>query len=149
MKMLDTDDPALWYAIHRLLANYWVDADGSGQHAHEFYLADGIFEVASRRFEGEDQISGFFAERARHKAEHNTSSRHLISNLRVFQDDAWHVRAVGVMTLYRGDGGSSVPVSKPPAMIHDFEARCVLGDDRIWRFQSHVLTLIFDGRNAT
>jgi hypothetical protein len=24
-------------------------------------------------------------------------------------------------------------------MIADFEARCVLGEDRRWRFQSHVL----------
>jgi hypothetical protein len=29
--------------------------------------------------------------------------------------------------------------ARPPAMIADFEARCVLGDDRQWRFQSHRL----------
>ena len=29
--------------------------------------------------------------------------------------------------------------ARPPAMIADFEARCVRGDDRRWRFQSHVL----------
>ncbi|HEV2172572.1 MAG TPA: nuclear transport factor 2 family protein [Nitrospira sp.] len=147
--MLDTDDPALWYAIHRVLTNYWVLADASGEEADEFYVPGGSFEVAGRRFEGHDQISGFYADRARHKIEHKTSSRHLISNLRVFQDDARHVRAVGVMTLYRGDGGPPVPVSKPPTMIHDFEAQCVLGDDNMWRFQSHVLTLIFDGRNSS
>jgi hypothetical protein len=30
-------------------------------------------------------------------------------------------------------------------MIADFEARCVLGDDRLWRFQSHILRPIFVG----
>jgi len=34
---------------------------------------------------------------------------------------------------------------RPPAMIADFEAQCVLGDDRIWRFQSHILRPIFVG----
>src|SRR5271166_5362561 len=30
--MLDTDDPALWYALNRLLANYWADVDDRRQH---------------------------------------------------------------------------------------------------------------------
>jgi len=29
--------------------------------------------------------------------------------------------------------------ARPPAMIADFEARCVLRDDSSWRFQSHEL----------
>jgi len=148
MELLDTDDPALWYDIHRLLVNYWAAADASDGQTHEFFLPNGVFEVTGRRFEGGEQIKRFWAERARHKAEHNTSSRHLISNLRVFRGDARHARAVGVMCLYRGDGGASLPISRPPTMIHDFEAHCVLGDDKMWRFQSHVLRLIFDGRNT-
>jgi hypothetical protein len=36
--MLDTDDLALWYALNRLLTNYWADVDDEGgSHAHEFY----------------------------------------------------------------------------------------------------------------
>jgi hypothetical protein len=35
-----------------------------------------------------------------------------------------------------------------PAMIADFEAQCVLGDDRLWRFQSHVLRPIFVGSDV-
>jgi hypothetical protein len=146
VKMLDTDDPALWHSVHRLLANYWDDVDGNGSQAHECYLPDGSFEVAGRRFKGQAQIRGFYAERARDKSDHGTSSRHLISNLRVFQDNPPHARATGVMMLYRGDGGPPVPYTKPPVMIFDFEAHCVLGDDRVWRFQSHALRLVFDGR---
>jgi len=37
--MLDTDDLALWYALNRLITNYWADVDhNGGSRAHEFYL---------------------------------------------------------------------------------------------------------------
>ena len=33
--MLDTDDLALWYALNRLMTNYWADVDhNGGGHAH-------------------------------------------------------------------------------------------------------------------
>ena len=36
--MLDTDDLALWYALNRLMTNYWDDVDSNGgAEAHEFY----------------------------------------------------------------------------------------------------------------
>jgi len=43
------------------------------------------------------------------------------------------------MSLYRADGKSPFQEARPPAMIADFDARCVQGDDRLWRFQSHLL----------
>ncbi len=58
---------------------------------------------------------------------------------------AW---AVGVMSLYRVDGSPPFQGARPPAMIADFEAQCVLGDDRLWRFQSHVLRPIFVGSDV-
>jgi hypothetical protein len=33
-------------------------------------------------------------------------------------------------------------------MIADLEAKCVLGDDRLWRFQSHVLRLILSAATS-
>jgi hypothetical protein len=39
------------------------------------------------------------------------------------------------MSLYRVDGSPPFQGARPPAMIADFEAQCVLGDDRLWRFQ--------------
>jgi hypothetical protein len=68
-----------------------------------------------------------------------------VGNLRVLQDDARCVWTVGVMSLYRGDGRPPFQWTRPPAMVADFEAQCVLGDDRLWRFQSHVLRPIFVG----
>jgi hypothetical protein len=65
--------------------------------------------------------------------------RHLVCNVRVFSEDERHARMLGLMSLYRADGKSPFQGSRPPAMIADFDAQCVLGDDGFWRFQSHVL----------
>ena len=35
--MLHTDDLALWYALNRLMINYWAEVDSNGgAQAHEF-----------------------------------------------------------------------------------------------------------------
>jgi hypothetical protein len=54
--MLDTDDPALWYAINRLITNYWADVgDNGGSQAHEFYEPAAVYTVGANRFEGADR----------------------------------------------------------------------------------------------
>jgi len=139
--MPDTDDLALWYALHRLMTNYWAEVDDNGGiRAHEFYVPDAVFAVGNNRFEGEEKIRAFYARR---RQQGTTTTRHLLGNLRVFRDDAWHARTVGVMSLYRADGRPPFQGARPPAMIADCEARCMFGDDRRWRFQSHVLRPIF------
>jgi len=139
--MLDSNDLALWYALNRLMTNYWADVDDDGgSQAHRFYLPDALYAVGNNRFEGEDKIRAFYAWRRRRG---NAITRHLIGNLRVFWDDTRHARMVGVMSLYRADGRPPFQGVRPPAMIADFEAQCVLGEDQEWRFQSHVLRPIF------
>jgi hypothetical protein len=49
------------------------------------------------------------------------------------------------MSLYRADGLPPIERMRPPAMIADFEARCALGDDRVWRLRSHLVRPIFIG----
>ena len=144
--MLDTDDLALWYALNRLMINYWADVDSNGgAQAHEFYLPDALYAVGNNRFEGEQKIRAFYARR---RQRGRTTTRHLVDNLRVFRDEGGHARAVGVMCLYRADGSPPFQGARPPAMIADFEAQCVMGDDRLWRFQSHVLRPIFVGSDV-
>jgi hypothetical protein len=134
--MVESDDLALWCALSRLVASYWADVDeNGGQEAHEFYVADGLYTIGSNRFEGRDKIEAFYARR-RHSM---VMTRHILSNLRAFGDDGPHARLLGLMSLYRADGKSPFQGARPPAMIADFEARCVFGGDRRWRFQSHVL----------
>ena len=134
--MPDGDDLALWYALNQLIANYWAEVDeNGGEQAHKFYLPDGHYVIGNNRFDGEEKIRAFYARRRYG----TVMTRHIVANLRVFGEDARHARMAGVMILYRADGRSPFQGARPPAMIADFEARCVLGDDRQWRFQSHVL----------
>jgi hypothetical protein len=134
--MFESDDLALWHALNRLLANYWADVDeNGGREAHEFYVPDGIYAVGNSRFEGRDKIGAFYARRAHGRV----MTRHLVSNLRASGEAGPYARFAGMMTLYRAEGGSPFQGARPPAMIADFEARCVLGDDHVWRFQSHLL----------
>jgi hypothetical protein len=145
MQMADTDDLALWYALNRLMTNYWADVDvNGGSQAHEFYLPEALYAVGNNRFEGVDKIRAFYDRR---RQSGTTTTRHLIGNLRVFRDDARCARMIGVMSLYRADGRPPMELARPPAMIADFEAQCVLGDDRLWRFQSHTLRPIFVSRD--
>src|SRR5205823_12593605 len=103
---------------------------------------EALFAVGNNRFEGAEKIRAFYARRRQHGT---TTTRHLVGNLRVLRDDARCVWTVGVMSLYRAVGRPPFLWVRPPAMIADFEAQCVLGDDRLWRFQSHVLRPIFVG----
>jgi len=134
--MPNGDNAALWCALNQLIAEYWAEVDeNGGEQAHEFYLPDGLYTIGNNRFEGRQQIEAFYARR-RYSS---IVTRHLISNLRVFGKDQQHARMLGLMSLYRADGKSPFQGARPPAMIADFEAQCRLGDDRRWRFQSHLL----------
>ena len=130
------DNVSLWCALSGLMADFWAEVDGNdGQEAHSYYLPNAVYAIGNNRFEGQDKIAAFYARRG-----HSTvMTRHVLSNLRVFADEKTLARATGLMTLYRADGKSPFQGARPPAMIADFEARCVLGDDHRWRFQSHVL----------
>lgn len=134
--MLDSDDAALWYALHRLVVNYWAEVDeNAGRRAHEFYVPEGLYVVGNSHFEGEEKIHAFYVRRGHG----GVVTRHLVSNLRAFREDARQARMTGLMSLYRADGKSPFQGARPPAMIADFEARCVLQGNGSWRFQSHVL----------
>lgn len=134
--MADLDELALWAALNRLLADYWADVDeNGGLAAHLFYVADGLYVVGNNRFEGRDAIAGFYTRR-RFGA---TATRHLVSNLRVFCEEAGRARMTGLMTLYRAEGKSPFQGAHPPAMIADLDIACRLEADGRWRFESHVL----------
>jgi len=141
MAMPVSEDIALWYALNRLMTDYWAEVDhNGGERAHEFYLPDALYAVGNNRFDGTDKIRAFYARR---RQMGNSSTRHLVANFRVFADGVGRGRAGGIMSLYRADGRPPIRAVKPPSMIADFEALCVLGDDRLWRFQSHLLRPIF------
>jgi hypothetical protein len=134
--MQDSGELALWCTLNRVMADYWADVDvNGGRKAHEFYLPDGLYTVGNNRFEGQEKIRAFYARRLYG----TVLTRHLVCNVRVLGEDERHARILGLMSLYRADGKSPFQGARPPAMIADFDARCVQGDDRLWRFQSHLL----------
>jgi hypothetical protein len=140
--MPDSENGALWHALNRLIMNYWAEVDyNAGEKAHEFYVPDALYSVGNNRFEGIEKIRAFYERRRRIG---NSTTRHLITNLRVFADErAQQARAAGIMTLYRADGRPPFRGVKPPSMIADFEVQCALGDGPQWRFRSHLLRPIF------
>ena len=146
--MTETGDLTLWCALNRLMSDYWADVDhNDGQRAHAFYQPDALYAVGDNRFEGVEKIRAFYARRRQISGAsmRHGLTRHLISNLRVERDGAEHARAMGIMTLYRAEGKPPFHPVTPPAMLADFEARCVLAGDRVWRFQSHLLQPVFVG----
>ncbi|HUC10648.1 MAG TPA: nuclear transport factor 2 family protein [Stellaceae bacterium] len=137
----DHEDIALWHALNRLMIDYWAEVDqNGGERAHQFYLPDALYAVGNNRFDGTDKIRAFYTRR---RQMGNSSTRHLVDNFRVFPDGAGRGRALGIMSLYRADGRPPIRTVRPPSMIADFEAQCALGDDGLWRFQSHLLRPIF------
>ncbi|MBV9863632.1 MAG: nuclear transport factor 2 family protein [Alphaproteobacteria bacterium] len=141
--MPDTDEVALWYALYRLTANYWYEVDfNGGGKAHEFYLPDALFAVGESQFRGHDKIRAFYTRRQQRG---RTMTRHLFNNLQVLPVDAGRVRVIGVLSLYRADGRPPFQGERPPMLVADIAAECVLGDDRQWRYRSHALHPIFVG----
>ena len=103
--MLDTDDLALWYALNRLMTNYWADVDhNGGSRAHEFYLPEALFAVGNNRFEGPEKVRAFYARRRQHGT---TTTRHLVGNLRVLPGRC--------VSRPDGRGDEPLPRRRPPA----------------------------------
>ena len=133
----DRDEAALWYALHRLETSYWYEVDfNAGDAAHEFYTNDGLFAVGDNQFRGRDKIRAFYAWRRQHG---HMTTRHLINNFQVLAQDAHNARVLGVMSLYHAAGRPPLQGERPPMLIADLSADCVLGEDRVWHYQSHVL----------
>ena len=117
--MSDSDDPALWYALRRLVVDYWADVDqNAGNRAHEFYLPEALYAVGNNRFEGAEKIRAFYARRRQFG---NSTTRHLVGNIRVLAEDAGGCPGLG--------GDEPLPRRWPPAGSDGKAAR----DDRRFR----------------
>ena len=131
------EEATLWYALHRLETSYWHDVDFSGgTGAHEFYVSDGLFAVGDNQFRGQDKIRAFYAWR---RQRGHTTTRHLINNFQLVSHDPASARVSGVISLYQAEGRPPLQGERPPMLIADLSADCVIGEDRRWRYQSHVL----------
>ncbi|MBO0755693.1 MAG: nuclear transport factor 2 family protein [Bradyrhizobiaceae bacterium] len=138
----NTSDAQLWYAIHSLLVNYWRDVDfNEGRNAHDFYLADASFIVGDNHFNTCEGIKTFYAWRRKRE---KFGSRHLLSDVLVVAAGERRAKGFGVMTLHRATGRPPFR-NTVPTLIADLRCECVLGDDDVWRFASHVIDPLFIG----
>lgn len=141
--MLDSNDPPLWFDLHHFTTCYWNEVDlNGGSNAHEFYLSGALFAVGDNRFEGQEKIRAFYTQRRKRGV---ITSRHLVNNLQVQSIDAQQVRVSGVLSLFYAQGHPPHHGTHPPTLVADIAAECVLGQDKRWRFRSHVLSPLFIG----
>ena len=142
--MPDTDDAALWFALHHFTTSYWNEVDfNGGSKAHEFYLPGALFAVGDNRFDlGAGENSSVYAQRRKRGV---ITSRHLINNLQVQSTDAQQARLGGVLSLFYAQGHPPHHGTHPPTLVADIAADCMLGQDKRWRYRSHVLSPLFLG----
>jgi hypothetical protein len=151
------DDLLLWHALYRLEVAYWHDVDfNEGRTAHQFFTPDGMKTVGHNRFEGREEIRGFYEWRARYGAKTashlgvsgTNAVRHLITNLYAASSGERSATVLGTVMFYGGAIYPSKRESNPPMMVADMINECVLNEDNAWRFKSHTLRPVFMS-NAT
>jgi hypothetical protein len=141
------DDFILWHALHRLEVTYWYDVDSNGgRSAHEFFAPDGVMVVGHNRFEGREKIREYYEWRARHivgGTGGTMAMRHLVTNLFIASSNECCATVRGIVSFYGGAVQPSKRQSKPPMLVGDLANECVLSQDDMWRFKSHILRPVF------
>jgi len=141
-----TPDGALWYGLYHLETSYWHDVDShQGRNAASFYLEDGVFAIGDNVFRGTERISEFYAWRRGHT---RATTRHVLSNLMITQAGGREAHAQGLLHFYQAEGQPPVWESSAAILVADVINHCVLDDNDVWRFKSHVLRPIFMGNNV-
>src|SRR5262249_10815706 len=114
-------------------------------------LAEGVMVVGHNRFQGRDKIRAFYTWRERQATTAISSvktTRHVINNLLVESSDPRRAKLLGIVSFYGAAVRAPGPQSKPPMLIADLIAECVLGEDHGWQFQSHMLQPVFMSHEA-
>ena len=65
----------------------------------------------------------------------------------VLPTDERHIRLIRVLSLYRADGRLPFVGERPPMLVADVRADCVLCEDKVWRYEARRLQPIFVGRD--
>jgi len=140
------DDCALWFSLYRLEISYWRDVDfNHGRTAASFYLDDGIFAIGDNVYRGVERIGEFYEWRQNHA---RATTRHVVSNLLVAEANGDQASVRGMIHFYQAEGQPPVWESSAAILVADLISQCVLGEDNVWRFRSHVLRPIFMGNSV-
>lgn len=132
----------LFERLRTLELRYWHDVDlNYGRNAHDFYVEDCCFAIGENRFDGRDEVRGFYQWR---EARGDRTARHIASNLWLDAADPFAPVLRGILFLYAADGKPVLP-SLPAILVADSETTFVANDEMIWLVRSRVLTPVFMG----
>lgn len=146
--MLDLQERLLIRAeIETTLIDYWHNVDTEwGNHAHEYYTADGTFEnTAGRIRTGREDVRDFYTGRQNRGPR---IARHVIANLKVDVHDRMNATSQWILLLYAHDG-EPVLRSEPAILIGDVIDVSVREADGRWRYKSRVISALFKSDTPT
>jgi hypothetical protein len=143
----------IWFALYHLECEHWHDVDcNGGRSAHELYVNDGLYAVGQNRFQGRDAVRMFYDWR---RGREQANTRHLIANVNLVGGSERRAKTVGLITIYRlrgsayhVKGGPRLRKVDGPVLVADFTSDCILGDDDVWRYESHILDPVFVDSDA-
>lgn len=142
------DDPLrIRLEIETLLYDYWHEVDCNwGEHAHEYFVADGVFRNnVGRARVGRDEIREFYHSR---QARGPRIARHVVSNLRVLPASGGEVTSQWILQIFAADGEPMLP-SEPAILVADVTDVCRREADGRWRYVSRNIVGLFKGTTPT
>lgn len=132
----------LFYTLQKLEVSYWREVDRNyGRNAHLQYVADGRFWIGEQKFEGRDQIRGFYAWR---EERGERTARHVATNLLLNADEPERPVLHSVMFLH-ADDGLPILTSNPAILVGDVATTFSKSGDGCWQVEAREINPIFMG----
>jgi hypothetical protein len=135
MRIIDELTRTLAVELQQFVADYWDDVDDNhGRKADEFYTEDcTLFVGSDKTFNGRAGIREFY----RYRSDRGTrTTRHTVSNFRVFPENANRAKVSFVVANYAADGAPPITEFVGPALVTQVNCACERGGDGYWRFKS-------------
>ena len=125
--------------IEALVAEFaWRIDHESGKGVADLFTPDGVYEMGPEALRGRAEIEEFY--RRRREAGPRTS-RHIFTNLRLWDVEANSARGTCVLSLHAANGTPPLPLS--PLIVADYDDDYVRGPDGSWFFRRRAFTLLF------
>ena len=126
-------------AIEALNAAFAWDVDHRwGEGVPELFVEDGVYAAPGLELRGRGEIARFYAER---RARGKRTSRHVFTNLHLFEVRPGSARGTTLLTLHAHDGEGPLPAS--PSAVMDYEDEYVRGADGQWRYVRRNVVPVF------
>jgi hypothetical protein len=137
--MLNGAASAIRGEIEALVAEFaWRIDHQSGHGVADLFTEDGVYEMGPEALRGRADLEEFY--RRRREAGPRTS-RHIFTNLRLWDVESVGARGTCVLSLHAANGTPPHPLS--PLIVADYDDEYVQDSDGTWLFKHRKLTLLF------